>query len=161
MKKSNNKGFLLAETLVSTIFVAGVLIFIFVQFSNLLTNYDESYNYNKISDLYTLDSIANYIESDNEIYNYIKLNVTESIYFDMSDCSSFTDDSYIFCTKVMEYCNINTLLVTTNDISKYDFSSFSESFKSFTKNIYNKSSEKYRLIVLFNDSSFATIRFGD
>ena len=50
MNKINNKGFVLAETLIVTSFVAGVLLYLFIQFSNLNKNYNNSFKYNTIED---------------------------------------------------------------------------------------------------------------
>ena len=41
----NNKGFLLAESLVVSTFVLTVLIFLFVQYQNLMTTYKNNTDY--------------------------------------------------------------------------------------------------------------------
>ena len=40
MKKMNNRGFLLVESVVVTTFVLTVLVFLFVQFKNLCVNFN-------------------------------------------------------------------------------------------------------------------------
>ena len=60
MKKNSNKGFVLAETLIVTTFVAGILFFMFVQFTSLSKNYNDSYKYNTVEDLYALRNIRDY-----------------------------------------------------------------------------------------------------
>ena len=53
MKKKNTKGFMLIETLIVTVFVAGVLIFMFIQLTILMNN--------NMFYLYVLFLIINYI----------------------------------------------------------------------------------------------------
>jgi hypothetical protein len=61
MKKINNKGFLLAESLITATFVLTVLIYLFSQFKNLMVEYKKNYQYNNVQDIYNLGSISKYI----------------------------------------------------------------------------------------------------
>ena len=65
MQKKNSNGFMLAETLIVTIFVAGVLIFLFIQFSSLSKSYEESYIYNTVEGLYSLNGFNNLLKEKN------------------------------------------------------------------------------------------------
>ena len=65
--KKNSKAFALVETLIVSTIIASILIYMFVQFNKLDENYNESFRYNDVDDLYKLDSIKEYINSlDNE-----------------------------------------------------------------------------------------------
>ena len=74
MKKLNSSGFMLAETLIVTTFVAGILIFLFIQFTNLGKAYDDSYIYNTTEGLYALEDIKKYINTDLDLLLYIEEN---------------------------------------------------------------------------------------
>ena len=64
MKKMNNKGFLLAESLVVSTFVLTVLILLFVQFKTLFSSYEDSYDYNTVEGIYNLNTMKKYINSN-------------------------------------------------------------------------------------------------
>ena len=133
----------MAETLIVTTFAAGVLIFIFIQFTNLKQNYEISYKYNTIEGLYALEDIRNYILSDPGIVSKIESSLDSSDYIDIKNCSGFTD------------------IVTKNDIPNKNIKAFDKPFRDFIKKINGKGNSKYRLIASFNNSTYATLRFGD
>lgn len=159
MKKSNNKGFMLAETLVVTTFVAGVLIFLFIQFSNLSKAYDESYNYNTVEGLYALEDIKVMIEQDNTIMNYIENNIDELNFIDITNCDNFTDVNY--CLKLLELENVNKIIITNNSVPYDKINIASEDFMNFIKKISKEGNEPYRIIVAFKNSTYATLRLGE
>lgn len=159
MKKNKNNGFVLAETLIVTTFVAGILIFLFIQFTNLSKNYNNSYQYNTVEGLYSLNNILKYIESD-ETFNQSFTNlVTSDKYLDVTDCSLFTNKEY--CLLLFELENIDSIYITNNYFDKNIFSNSKEIIKNFINKISGDGEEKYRIIAEFKDFTFATIRFGD
>ena len=178
MKKTSNCGFVLLETLVVTVFISGVLVFLFTQFTSLNRKYEESYNYNAVEDIYALSNIYSYIKEDEFFYNQIVSNLDG--YINIKDCEFSTNIE--FCKKLFEYEEIDALLVTKNKFDKSDMIDFDEDIMDFIDKIQPKGSEKYRLIAKFkhnvkakildeSDNSykdktfeyytFATIRFGD
>lgn len=165
MKKINDRGFTLIETLTVTIFVAGVLIFLFIQFSNLNSSYEESFDYNGIEELYALEDIKNYIESDSTAYIYIMETLNNNNYIDISNCSVFTNQDY--CKRLLELENIENIIVTpTLDdydilINEIDTSTYGEEFKTFIKKINKNGKSSYRIIASFDNNTFATVRFGE
>ena len=154
MKKRYTDGFMLAETLVVTIFVAGVLIFLFIQFSKISNSYNEYYKYNSSDRLYALANIKYYLENDTSAISYLTSNNIEFI--DITDCSIFSNSEY--CTKLLELENVEKLIVTTNpiDISVIEISD--EEMLRFIRKIGNDGNEQYRLVAKFGDGSFATVR---
>lgn len=159
MQKQDNKGFMLAETLIVTTFVAGVLIFLFIQFTNLSKSYEESYNYNTPEALYALEDIKEYIISDTTAYTDIENNITNYTIKDITDCSIFTNQDY--CLKLFSLENISNLIISTNMIYDDNFSAYDEEFLKFITKISEEGNEKYRIIAKFNNNTYATIRFGD
>ena len=160
MKKKFNKGFMLVETLVVTSFVAGVLIFMYIQFSNLNNKYNESYEYNTVEGLYSLENIRDYIESEEEsgaLESIIEALSSNSI-IDIKDCSLFTNKKY--CKKLFDLENLkNIYAIKTHSSYGQDIS---ENLKKFMNKIGSIEEELgYRLIAEFNDETFATIRFGE
>ena len=111
MKKLNNEGFMLAETSIVTTFVAGILIFLFIQFTNLGKAYDDSYIYNTPEGLYALEDIKEYINSDLDLLLYIEENIEIKKYIDLTDCSLFKNKEY--CTNLIRIENIDKIFITT------------------------------------------------
>lgn len=158
MKKINTKGFMLAEVLIVTSFVSGILIFMFIQFSNLSTKYEQTYKYNTVEDLYALQTIKNYITSDGNIILYFKTYLQTQDYLDITDCSNFSNEDY--CKKLFELESIEQIFIFNNKDNYSDISSIDAAMKEFINKISNSGTEKYRLIAKFSDSTYATIRFG-
>ena len=150
---------MLAETLIVTLFVASVLLFMFIQFTNLNKSYNESYTYNSVEDLYSLKNIREYIKGDLNAISYINTNVTYQDFLDISKCDIFTEKQY--CLKLFELENIDKIIVTTNKVNYDLFKNYKLKFKNFISKIEKQGNEKYRIIVSFNEGTFATIRFGD
>ena len=157
--KKNNKGFMLAETLLVTVFVSGVLIYLYVQFSKLNTAYDQSYLYNNVESLYALEDIKDYIESDALFTQYFVKNIESKYYIDISNCNLFTDKEY--CLSLFEIENIDEIFVTTNVVPKEKINIYSDDFSTFINKINEEGEQPYRIIGSFDNSTFATIRFGD
>lgn len=159
MQKKLNKGFVLAETLIVTTFVSGVLIFLFMQFTNLSTNYNDSYRYNTVEGLYAAKNIGDYIVSDLVAYDSIKEKIVDESYVDITNCNVFSEREY--CLTLLKLENINKVLITNNDFDKGLFYNYDENFKKFINRIDGKGIELYRILIEFNDSTYATLRFGD
>lgn len=150
---------MLVETLIVTIFVASVLIFLLIQFISLNNNYNKTYEYNKVEDINSLKSIIYYIESDTNAFSTIESNVTYDKYLDITDCSVFIEEEY--CKKLLELENIKKIYVVTNKVNYNLFEDDAAKFKEFINKITKSGKEKYRLIASFNNSTYATVRFGD
>lgn len=155
----NNKGFMLAETLLVTTFIAGVLIYLYIQFTNLNKNYDDSYNYNTVEDLYALYDVVEFINSDEYAISYIENNITEQKYIDISNCSLFTDS--VLCKKLLSLENINEIFITTNTVPKANIIDYTSGLMNFINKINPSGIETYRLVASFNDNTYATLRFGE
>ena len=116
MKKDSNKGFVLVETLIVTTFVAGVLIYLFIQFSNLSQNYEDSYKYNTVENLYSLRNIRDFILKDKIGFINNLEQVTSYGIVDITDCKNFTETEY--CLKLLELENIKQIFITNNNLNK-------------------------------------------
>lgn len=160
MKKKNNEGYMLIETLLVTVFVAGVLIFLFMQFSKLSNAYDQSYIYNTPEGLYALEDVREFITTDINFLEYINNNIPDKYkYIDITSCNQFENKEY--CLKLFELENIDKIFITTNNIPKEKITSYNTSFTNFINKIGMEGEESYRIVASFNNSTYATIRFGE
>ena len=162
MKKSFNKGFVLAETIIISVVIITALIVVYIQFITLNNSYNRSFKYNSVDDLYAVNNVVKFIES--ESLNTI-INKLDSNYIDLSSCSADYFKEYNYCKTLLEYLDIKTVIFTYEDVTelKNELSqnnTLSEGMYTFIKTISTNKNNKYRLIVEFNNDRYATLKLG-
>lgn len=164
MKKMNNRGFLLAESLVVSTFVLTILVLLFVQFRGLFNNYEDSYNYNTVEGIYNLNTMKKYLMNNqtNKLSEKISSNGYALVVSDGSCQTNLDLTGLNYCDELVSGMHLKTLLYTSSNISSLTTSNslFTESFKDFLKRIENVSN-KNRLIGQFTDGTYATIVFNE
>lgn len=164
--KINNRGFLLAESLIVSTFVLTVLMLLYIQFDNLTTNYKNSYNYNNVESIYDLSSVSNYLLANN--YNLSdKLTETTPYVIIYKDESCNIDAGIIdpFCDNLINKMDAKTIIYTSSDISiiqnyisSHDDTNINQSFREFISRVEtNTIQNKGRLFAEFNNGTYATI----
>ena len=146
-----NKGYVLAETLIVTSFVAGVLIYLLTQLTHLNNNYEKTQNYNKVPNIYALIDVAYYIKNNNGCYTNIT-NISNNI-------TQITNTNCSGIDSLLNKENINSLYVCKNDESNCNYNSLNNKFKEFINTIAWEGIEEYRLIAKFSDNSYGTLKF--
>ena len=161
MKKSNKKGFVLAETIAVSTVVLASLVIIYTQFVSVNNSYNQSFHYNNVNNLYLIDNIRNFIAQDNSLNKLVNA-LDNNTYLDLTNCSNEYFLEYIYCETLFNYANVKTVLFTKEDMTdlKAEISdtSYSETLKQFIKRTNNSLEDNYRLIVEFNDDTYATIK---
>lgn len=163
MKKMNNKGFLLAESLVVSTFVLTVLIFLFVQFKSLFNSYEDSYDYNTVEGIYNLNTMKKYIINNKKEALQGKLNSKGYLVVVEGDsCNKVLFDDLEYCDTLASEMGLKTLIYTksfgTITLNNENFAT--QTFKNFISRIETKDN-KERLIGQFNDGTYATIVYGE
>lgn len=158
--KKNNKGFMLVEALVMSMVVIGTLTFMYIQFQNISRSYEKSFNYNTITDLYITNEIKDYL-IDNDLLDTYKDKVTGSSakYIIIND---ITDSSF----KMLKFKGqVKTILLTDESLSGLKgkkTNTLSEKFNDFINYLkVDKEEGKYRLLIEFNDDTFASLKIGE
>ena len=167
MKRVNNRGFLLAESLVVSTFVLTILMFLFIQFRNLIINYNNSYAYNSVESVYDLGSIGEYFRKnqDKPFGNYIKGNPYLMVYNNGSCNDSIGLKNTGFCDNIMSQTGVETLIYTSSDLSVIqDYVKTTEDavLKQDLRDFISKVDaqiiqNKGRLFAKFKNGTFATI----
>lgn len=157
--KKNNNGFVLLETLIVTIFVAGVMIFLFTQFSSINKQFDTLDNYNSVENLYSLNNIKTFLLNDEFFLEEINSKVNNKNILNITDCENVSKKEY--CIKLIELYNIKYLIISTNRVNEDLFESYPNRFKKFISRINYTGLEKYRLIAMYNNNTYSTVRFGE
>lgn len=159
----NQKGFTLLEILIVSVFIIGVLIFLFTQFMNLKKSYDYTLTYNKVEGLYGAKQINMYLNDTSSVLDEILEHVDNNKFIDISNCSSsfliYTD----YCTELYNTLNVKTVIITKENLVDFknelkNNNNYSEKLKQYLdKQRVEGYDNLYRLIVEYNDESYASI----
>lgn len=167
MKKINNRGFMLTELLVTSTLVCTVLIFLYTQFFSVKKSYENSFKYNTVNGLYALSNVRDFLV-DNDIY-ILKQNLLLNDYVDLTDGDNneiVLSDSEYFNTLITKL-NIKNIIFTKENLTDLinninNMPNTFEDMKKFIRYIdYNKTGSLYRIIVQYEDNTFATLLVGD
>lgn len=159
MKKNNNAGFMLMETLLVSTFVLGAMTYIIVQFGALKRSYNNSFNYNTVLGLYGIQNIHEYA-TKYSMYNNLKGNITVGGYTDII-CSISTANPN--CNKLMNDLNVGKILFVKDSVFKNnvaaDYPLFANDYDlyQFVKKIKWDDSA-YHWIIKYKDNTYATIK---
>lgn len=178
--KKNEKGFMLVETLVVTTLVSTVLIFLYLQFTNIVNNFNRNLKYNSVNNMYASHDIKELILKDqngtfytnliqllttninNHTTNYLEILTTcdtKSGAYNLVDCENFKE--------ITDFYEIEQIIFTLegNKLTDNDYTKLNDSyFKNFIKSIENNSNTEnnnkniYQLIIKFKNQKYANIR---
>jgi len=173
MKKINNKGFLLVETLIVATFCLTVLVILFLQFKNLVITYNNSYKYNTVEDIYNLNTLKRYLTQ-----NSFSLSASSSPYYVLiTDTDSLNNRTICksnynilengvsknnnYCDELITAGGFKTVIYTSSNLTnlKSNMPNFSEGFKNFINQLNNDNSKANRLIAEFNNETYASITY--
>lgn len=165
--KKNEKGFTLLETLIVSTFIASTLIYLFIQINNIKTSYDITFRYNTVPGLYGAQNVLSFLNKNT--YDDVKVSVenSELHYVDLTDGTALANGSNVYYKDLIKKLNIKTVIMikedTTDILTNLDqITLFTEEMKRFIKRIDSDKNENlYRLVVEYNDNTFATIKIGD
>lgn len=162
MKKSNKKGFVLAETIAVSTVVMTSLVIIYTQFVSINNSYNRSFKYNNVNNLYLVENVRNYITDGNLNKLVNALEESNSSYIDITSCPNNYFLEYIYCQTLFNYAGIKTILFTKEDLTdlknNLTNTNFNETMKEFITRISTSDEDNYRLIVEFTDDTFATLK---
>lgn len=168
MKKSNNKGFMLLETLIVSTVILSTLVFLYIQFVNVKSSYEVSFRYNTIPGLYMTKEISTFLTENG--YTALQTNLENSTngYVNIHTPNFITGDTTLY-TNMITYMNIKNLLFVNDDLTtlktylssgSYATDVFNQEFRKYILKLSTNSTNKYRLIVEFYDNTFASIMIG-
>ena len=160
MKKNNKKGFVLAETIAVSVVVMTSLVIIYTQFISVNNGYTRTFNYNSVNNLYLVNNIIEYIKQDG--LSELKNGLNDQYYIDITSCSTEYFTEYIYCETLLDNLNVNKVIFTKANVTelKNNMNGLSEKMKQFINYISLNETNSYRLIVEFNNESYATLLVG-
>lgn len=151
MKKLNNKGFMLVEILVVSVFISTVLVVLFVQFKKINNSYEVSFNYNTVDGLYLLDNLKKIIGPKVDTYlgdqNYVN--------FYLTLCPNMEYEC-----EMINNMNVKSLYLVMKDAKKdmLNDTSLSITFKDYIKYMsFNTYNTNYFLVAEFSNGTYASV----
>ena len=169
MKKNNQKGFMLTETLVVSTLIITVLLFLFVQFRNINQSYQKTFTYNSADALYAAENLKNFYATDNYDAMVESYRNSGLKYIDLTNCPTPMVLDQEYCLTLTSKVNVKTVLLTDADMTYIiqaldrKILTVTPSMEQFIRSIKNDEKDtllKYRLIVELNSNEFATIKIG-
>jgi Tfp pilus assembly protein PilE len=159
MIKVNNKGFFLAETIVSIAIVAAVLVIFYTQISVLYHNYERNGKYNTVEALHAARNISTYIDQ-----NYTDKPIGNSITSanPIIDITNYAFDATGYYNSLVSNLNIKKVFFSSyniNDvITNYTTYNINAAFLDFirTLKVINDKANTYRVIVQLNNGEYAS-----
>lgn len=130
----NNKGFVLVETLVVSVFVVTVFTFLYINVLPLIGSYEEEVNYDSIDTKYignlARNNLKHYLSNDTAVGKAIvimKNNLyTDTLYIEINCDSKINDipifgnqgeDNYAQCKEFMSLANVEHIYITKYNLS--------------------------------------------
>lgn len=186
MKKIDNRGFVMVETIIVAVFVIGICTFLFKNFLPLIGDYERVSEYDTVDSKYKLHEIRKMIlrdiEKDGSIKNiftsipsgdgYVKYSIYTTEVEDKTITKHSLCDSLVsinYCNTLLGeyYLNVKDIYITSFKLSKMKASvktlSGNRALKEYIKYLpsYSKYSSTYdnyyRIIVSFNNGEMANI----
>ena len=168
----NKKGFVLVETIVTSVFILGLFTFIIANVLPIIAEYEKKEDYDSIESIYDAHMIRKMILKDDEekVAKLLTMPSGSSEYylFDGKDiCNFLSNANYCRALLGRDFLDVKQIIITTYEISN-DFVSESKNFnrnmKEYIANMQkykNLSSTLYnyqrRLIIEFNDGRVTNI----
>ena len=172
MKKRNERGFLLAEAIVVGVFVLSLFTFLFVNIVPLVGKYEAEEKYDTITGIYNANLIRTMImeESNSNRDKVINLNgASHKIYSPDNLCNLLGKRNYCKALLNKTFLNVKQVYITSYRMNKLkavaktssDFDRASRyyiaSLDNFSQPVGTIYDNYHRLIVYFNDGSFANV----
>lgn len=151
MKKNKHNGFLLAEAFIVSTFVLGVLIFMYVQVKGIINNYNKSFSYNTIPDIYITKEIDKYFRY---IYSDVSDDLESNGYIDITVYDEMMSN-------LKNSANIKQIIISLPSISwNIGSAGVDNKFKDYISWLKRNNSKDcdYIIITEFNDDTYASLR---
>ena len=160
--KKNSKGFMLIDTLIVSITVSAILIYLYFQFANVNDSYSKSFKYNNVEGLYAGADIKENILYSGKSAIYTATNA--NAFVDLSDCSATYYNNTDYCQLLYSTLDVKKVLITKSNLSSIknamkqttNINSYDETLRE----LINKSpdtSDGYQLFVEFNDGQCSVV----
>ena len=154
MKKN---GFMLAEVLIVSTLLIGVMVFMYAQINTLTTNYNRAFKYNTVDGLYGAKIIEEFLYTEN---NY--KNITTTKFVNQNEINQKT-----YFNALVNELGISKIIITNNSANVYDFlkrnydnansysgkTDYYENLISFSGTLTSDNNNRH-IIIAYNDDTY-------
>ena len=159
--RKNNKGFVITEVLILSTVILGILIFMYVQFKNINRSYQYSFRYDTVQDLYLTNNILNFINESSYDKLVARLETEESGFIDITTCDVELFSTCTFYESLIEKSEVNKIIFTKENLTNLNKNNLSSDIVDYINQLkVTNTKNDYRLIVKYNDNTFASLRFN-
>jgi len=120
MKKINNKGFLMVETLIVSVFVLTIFVLVYQNSVPMVGLYKNRERYDDVDSVYNANLFRNLIIRDGVLYQELLTRVDNEGYIDITDCGVFSNELLRTCNTLKNMVGITSddkIYITNWDIS--------------------------------------------
>lgn len=164
MKKNNQNGFMLVEAFIVSTIVLSVLVFMFVQLRTVVNGFDRSFSYNTVSGLYIANELGKFVVNHN--YDSLKQEIDTEGYV-IQNIDSYKDFDYetnILWNEMLNISNIKNVIISTEDLNMLKNSNNildSIKLEDYIKILnVDQNMSRYRIVVEFNDDTYASVKLS-
>lgn len=161
MKKIDNKGFALVETLIVATFVMGIFTLIFTNYFPMMGEYEKRERYDDIDSVYNTYLIKKMLEnsgsSSTAIINLNLNQISAGKGFVAVNCSIYNNTEYLdYCQNLFTNTGVSSLIITSYNLSNLksnldsklpnsyqDFKDYISSLPDYTKETTTESGKPY------------------
>ena len=156
MKKRNEKGFFLVETMLVISVVAVVLLIVFKLFTSVYYGFLESENYNTVNAINALSNIQKYYESIGEIDT--SLLSEENTYIELTNDEKYVSPYY---TRIKEEYGVTDVYLIDLEyfLNSNSINNFPVLFRRYLKTL--KNIEGIAIVICTNGSEFSYVKLDD
>lgn len=170
--KLNNKGFVLAETIIVGVFVIGLITFLFLAILPLIGEYEKREKYDTLNSKYDIHLVRKMILRDTNIENILSIGDDGYVVYKDLDvfCEMFEQENYCRMLLGENYLDIDNVILSTykttklknalntdsilyNDRATKEYIEFIPEFIA----VPGRYDNYFRIIIKYNDLSFANI----
>jgi len=171
--KNKNKGFMLIETLLVTMTIAGILVYMYVQFSDIDNIHGRLRKYNTVESLYRTEVVKNLLMQTTTRPDYGAISTTGIVLVNDESCTlrtqhnqfsnwdGFNSDKRNFYCQLLDELEIISAIITRVNIADANTITTDTQLRAFINSFPNETDnpDEFRIIVKFKDETFATLVF--
>ena len=160
--KKNSKGFMLIDTLIVSITVSAILIYLYFQFANVNDSYIKNFRYNTVPGLYGGADIK-----ENIIYNgksNIYTDVASNTFVDLSNCPATYYNNTDYCNVLYTALDVKKVIITKSSLADIknlmkqatNVNNYDETLRELISKSPDSTSG-YQVIIEYNDSTASIV----
>lgn len=120
MKKLNNKGFLMVETLIVSVFVLTIFVLVYQNSVPMVGIYKARERYDDIDSVYNANLFRNLVIRDGVLYQELLTRIDNEGYIDITDCGVFDNELLSTCNTLKNMVGVTSedkIYITNWDVS--------------------------------------------